>query len=61
MKSWEDIAMRQAAEIADLSLLCADLIKELAQYTEIAGEEKRLAEITKGTKNDGVGFCLENA
>lgn len=47
MKSWEEIAMRQAAEIADLSLLCADLIEELAQYTEIRAEEERLAQVTQ--------------
>lgn len=47
MKSWEEIAMRQAAEIAGLSLLCADLIKELAQYTEIRTEEERLAKIAE--------------
>ncbi len=50
MSSREEIAMRQAAEIADLSSLCADLIKELAQYTEITDEEKRLAAIKRGNK-----------
>nr|DAF70584.1 MAG TPA: hypothetical protein [Caudoviricetes sp.] len=47
MKSLEDIAMRQAAEIAGLSLLCKDLIEKLAQYTEVEDEEERLKKISE--------------
>lgn len=45
--SWEEIAMRQAAEIADLSSFCQKLIIALAQFTEVEEEEKKMREITE--------------
>ena len=45
--SWEEIAMRQAAEIADLSSFCQKLIIALAQFTEVEEEEKKMKEITE--------------
>lgn len=46
--SWEEIAMRQAAEIASLSSFCQNLIIALAQFTEVEEEERKMRKIMEG-------------
>jgi hypothetical protein len=43
--NWEQMAMGQAEIISSLSILCSDLIDELAQFCNVDEEEKRLAEL----------------
>lgn len=43
--NWEQMAMGQAEIISGLSILCSDLIDELAQFCNVDEEEKRLAKL----------------
>lgn len=50
--SWEHVAMGQADVISGLSLLCSDLIRELAMYRETDREEQRLESILAGKEGE---------
>lgn len=43
--NWEQMAMRQAEIISGLSILCSDLIRELAMYRETDREEETMQKI----------------
>lgn len=43
--NWESLAMGQAEIISGLSILCSDLIRELAMYRETDREEEAMQKI----------------
>ena len=43
--NWEQMAMGQAEIISGLSILCSDLIRELAMYWETDREEEAMQKI----------------
>lgn len=44
---YDSILLEQMKTIEQLTALCKELTKELAQYKNVEAEEKRLANITK--------------
>ena len=50
--NWEQVAMGQAEIISGLSLLCSDLIRELAMYRETGREEEAMLKILSNEDNE---------